>query len=133
MAFVVDNSVVIGWLLPAQATAYTRRMLERVRREQIFVPSLWPIELANVMIVRQRRGAITSAQVHTALQRVQRLKFAVDIQPLAPETLFAVGERHGLSAYDAAYLELAQRRGIPLATGDAALRRAARTAGVFLA
>lgn len=133
MAFVVDNSVVIGWLLPAQATAYTRRILARVRREQIVVPSLWPVELANVMIVRQRRGAMTAAQIHAALQRIQRLGVSVDGEPVAPENLFAVGERHGLSAYDAAYLELAQRRGIPLATGDVGLKRAACAAGVFLA
>jgi predicted nucleic acid-binding protein len=133
VAFVVDNSVVIGWLLPAQATAYTRRVLERVRREQIIVPSLWPVELANVMIVRKRRGAMTAAQIHAALQRVQKLRVAVDGEAVTPESLFAVGERHGLSAYDAAYLELAQRRGIPLATGDDGLKRAARAAGVFLA
>lgn len=133
MAFVVDNSVVVGWMLPAQATAYTRRILERVRREQIIVPSLWPIELANVMIVRKRRGAMTAAQIHGALRRIQQLKVAVDSEPIAPESLFAIGERHGLTAYDAAYLELAQRRGIPLATADNGLQRAARAAGVFLA
>lgn len=130
MAFVVDNSVVMGWLLPAQATAYTRRILQRVRREQMIVPSLWSVELANVMIVRQRRGAMTAAQVHGALQRVQRLKIAIDSERVAPANLVAIGERHGLSAYDAAYLELAQRRGIPLATEDDQLKRAARAAGV---
>lgn len=132
MAFVVDNSVVIGWLLPTQATAYTRRILDRVRREEIVVPSLWPVELANVMIVRRRRGAMTPAQIHAALQRVQRLKIAVDGEPVTAESLFAIGERHQISAYDAAYLELAQRRGIRLATGDDRLKRAARAAGVFL-
>jgi len=76
---------------------------------------------------------MTAAQIHAALQRVQRIRIAVDGGPVAPDNLFAVGERHGLSAYDAAYLELAQRRGIPLATGDDGLKRAARAAGVFLA
>jgi predicted nucleic acid-binding protein len=133
VAFVVDNSVVIGWLVPAQATAYTRRILERVRREQVVVPSLWPVELANVMIVRRRRAAMTPAQIHSALQRIQRLRIAVDGAAVSPESLFSIGERHGLSAYDAAYLELAQRRGIPLATGDDRLKLAARAAGVSLA
>ena len=132
MALVVDASVAIGWLLPAQATSYTRHVLERVKREQIVVPVLWSIEVVNVLLVRRRRGALSATQADALLHRLERLKIAVDSYPLSSAVIFALGEEHGLSSYDATYLELAQRRGLPLATRDTLLQRAARAAGVTL-
>ncbi len=121
MALVTDNSVVIGWFVPSQATAYTRRCNRRARREAVLVPALWETEFANVMLVLAKRKILP-----------RHLPLTVDREPVAPRDLFILGERHDISTYDAAYLELAVRRGVPLATQDERLARAAAAAGVLM-
>lgn len=133
MAIVVDNSVVVGWLLPTQATAYTRRILERVRRERPIVPSLWVPEIANALLTALRRGMLRRAEVFGLLRQIEKFSIEVDYSPLALRSVVELGERHRLTAYDATYLELAVRRGLPLATRDTRLARAARAAGVPIA
>lgn len=131
MALVVDNSVVAGWLVSSQASPYTRRIAALADREAFVVPSLWTSEVANVLLTFVRRGGLAVSQAAAIVRRLERLRIEVDGAQIAPRVLFDLGERHRLSAYDAAYLELAQRRGVPLATRDAALARAARAAGLF--
>ncbi len=133
MAFVLDNSVIVAWFIPDQANDYTRRMDRRAEREQPLVPALWESEFANVMTVLLRRRVLARHQAVAILSRAERLQLAVDRAAVLPRALFELTERHGISAYDAAYLELAQRRGLPLATRDANLAGAARVAGVPLA
>lgn len=132
MAFVTDNSVVVAWLIPDQSNDYTRRMDRRAAREQPVVPALWETEFANVMTVLLRRGVLARHQTDAILKRVERLQLAIDRTAVVPRALFEIAEQHGISAYDAAYLELAQRRGLPLATRDAKLARAAADAGVLM-
>ena len=133
MAFVLDNSVIVAWFISAQANDYTRRMDRRAEREQPVVPALWEVEFANVIAVLTRRGALTRQPAAAILSRAERLQLEVDRGAVAPRALFELTERHGISAYDASYLELAARRGLPLATRDANLVRAAHSAGVTLA
>lgn len=133
MALVLDNSVLVGWFVPEQANDYTRRIAQRARREDLFVPALWEVEFANVMAMLSRRRALPPHQVAAILSRAIRLDLQIDRNPVSPRSLFAITERLGVSAYDAAYLELAERRGLPLATRDASLAGAARAAGVPLA
>jgi len=133
VALVLDNSVLVAWLVPEQANDYTRRIARRTQREDLIVPALWEVEFANVMTVMWRRRALERHQVAGILTRAARLGLQIDRNPVSPHALFAIAERHGISAYDAAYLELAERRGLPLATRDASLARAARAAGVPLA
>jgi len=133
MAFVADNSVIIAWFISAQANDYTRRMDRRAEREQPVVPALWEVEFANVLAVLMRREALTRHQAAAILSRAERLRLEVDRGAVQPRVLFEFTERHGTSAYDATYLELAVRRGLPLATRDANLVRAARSARVTLA
>ncbi len=132
MALVTDNSVVIGWFVPSQATAYTRRCNRRARREAVLVPALWETEFANVMLVLARRKILPRHQATAAFHHAERLPLTVDREPVAPRDLFILGERHDISTYDAAYLELAVRRGVPLATQDERLARAAAAAGVLM-
>jgi predicted nucleic acid-binding protein len=132
VAFALDNSVLIGWFVPSQANAYTRRCNRRARRESVFVPALWEVEFANVLRVLVGRKILSRHQAETAFRYAARLPLTVDREPVAPRRLFELGERHGISAYDAAYLELAERRGVPLATRDARLARAAHAAGLHL-
>ncbi len=130
MAFVPDNSVIVAWFIPNQANDYTRRMDRRAEREQPVVPALWEAEFANVMTVLLRRGVLARHQADSILSRAERLQLAVDRAAVLPRALFELTERYGISAYDGAYLELARRRGLPLATRDANLARAARAAGI---
>jgi len=132
MAFVLDNSVIIAWFIPDQANDYTRRIDRRAEREQPLVPALWEVEFANVMAALLRRQVLARHQAAAILSRAERLELGVDRAAVSPRALFELTDRHGISAYDAAYLELAARRGLPLATRDANLARAARAAGVFL-
>ncbi|MBM3359249.1 MAG: type II toxin-antitoxin system VapC family toxin [Betaproteobacteria bacterium] len=132
MAFVSDNSVIVAWLIPDQANDYTRRMDRRAAREQPVVPALWEPEFANVITVLVRRGVLARHHADAILSRVERLQLAVDRAAVLPRALFELADRHGISAYDAAYLELAQRRGLPLATRDTRLARVARAAGMLL-
>ena len=133
MAFVLDNSVIVAWFVRDQANDYTRRMGRRAEREQPLVPALWEVEFANVMMVLLRRRVLARHQAAAILSRAERLELEVDRAAVSPSGLFALTNRNSISAYDAAYLELAARRGLPLATRDATLARAARAAGVRLA
>ena len=132
MALVIDASVLVAWFVPSQATDYARRVARRVRVEDVVVPAILEIEFANTMLVLKRRRMLPPHAVESALSRAARLDFKVDREPVAPRELYALGERHGISAYDAAYLELALRCALPLATRDTSLARAARSAGVLL-
>lgn len=132
MAVVVDASVTMAWCFEDEATAATDAVLDRVAGEGAVVPALWVSEVANVLVVAERRRRITEAQSRQLLGLVQQLPIDVDPFPVDPAALVAVGRQHGLSAYDAGYLLLAERLGAPLATLDADLARACRSAGVTL-
>ena len=132
MALVLDNSVLAGWFVPNQASPYTRRVAKLAEREMVMVPALWRIEFTNVMLVLERRRRLSHHEIAAILQRSTRLVFTADHEAVSPPALFALAEQHSISAYDASYLELAIRRGLPLATRDASLARAARAAGVLL-
>lgn len=133
VALVLDNSVLVGWFVQEQANDYTRRIAQRARREELFVPALWEAEFANVMAVLARRRALPRHRVAVILGQAARLGLQIDRQPVPPRALFEIAERHGISAYDAAYLELAARRSVPLATRDELLAGAAHASGVVIA
>ena len=132
MAVVIDASVAVAWFVPSQASNYADRIASRTRHEALVVPSLWEAEFANVMTVLLRRRVLARHQVASVLAKAERLNLVIDRDVAAARALFALAEQHGISAYDATYLELAQRRGLPLATRDANLARAGRAAGVLL-
>jgi predicted nucleic acid-binding protein len=98
----------------------------------VYVPALWETEFANVMLTLAKRRILSRHQATAAFHHAARLPLTVDREPVAPQELFMLGERHGISTYDAAYLELAVRQGLPLATQDERLARAAATAGVLM-
>jgi len=132
--FVVDNSVVMAWCFEDEASTYTEGVLDQLRGTQALVPVIWPLEAANVLLIAERRDRLTEAQAAHFPQLLQGLPILVaeaDVaRTLGP--ILAVGRAHRLSAYDAAYLELAARQGLPLATQDSRLRKAAGNAGVAL-
>jgi predicted nucleic acid-binding protein len=127
---VVDACVSAAWFLPEEATPYTEAALLATVDREVHVPALWLLEVGNLLLSAQRRRRITDAKRRELVALAQALRLHVDREPVAMTTLDDLASRHALSAYDAAYLELALRRSLPLATHDAALLRAMATAGV---
>ena len=132
--FVVDNSVVMAWCFEDEASTYTEGVLDQLRGTQALVPVIWPLEAANVLLIAERRDRLTEAQAAHFAQLLQGLPILVEEADVARTLgpILAVGRAHRLTAYDAAYLELAARQGLPLATQDSRLRKAAGNAGVAL-
>ncbi len=132
MAFVLDNSVVCGWFIENQASAYGDAIARQLQDERAAVPAVWELELANVLRTACLRQRMTAQHAQTALAQIVSLPIDVDRQGAPPAELLALALRFGLSSYDAAYLELALRLQIPLATVDGPLRDAALASGVGL-
>jgi predicted nucleic acid-binding protein len=134
VTFVLDASVTLAWFHKDERTPATDELLDRAPTSSIWVPSHWPIEVANAFQQGVRRKRITIAHRDAALATLALLPVAVD-----PETgihawsaTLDLSTRFTLTVYDATYLELALRRGLPLATLDRELRAAASAAGVPL-
>ncbi len=124
MPFVLDASIVHDWAFDElHPTANAAR--ERLRTESAVAPSLWWFEVRNGLVMAERRGRVTEQQTARFLREILRLAITLDSSPNETSVL-ALARRHRLTVYDAAYLELAVRASLPLATLDAALARAAR-------
>ncbi len=128
MAFVADNSVIIGWFIPSQASPLTRKALRMSRREH--VPALWQSEFSNVLVGLERRGLIPGHQVDAIVARVERFGLKIHDPFASISPLIGLMRARGIKAYDASYLHLAASLGAPLYTRDESLRAAARSAGL---
>jgi predicted nucleic acid-binding protein len=134
-AFVADASVAVGWVHPAQATAQTGAMLDAMADGALLeVPAIWPLEVANALTVLVRRRKLTAHERETGLGWFRGLPVRIDheMASAAFSRLAELAVLYRLSVYDAAYLELAQRRQLSLACKDGPLRSAAKQAGVTL-
>ncbi|HET6804445.1 MAG TPA: type II toxin-antitoxin system VapC family toxin [Frateuria sp.] len=131
---VLDASFVFPWLFEDEATPAADAMLALVGARGAVVPTLWHTEIANGLGIAERRNRITEAEVREAIGLLDALPLVADETRPAQvfDTLLHLMRTHRLTAYDATYLELALRRGLPLATSDGALRRAAQASGVEL-
>lgn len=127
MPFVVDASVAASWLLPDEQRA--RAAYARLEHDDAVTPALFWLEMRNLFLMNERRGRIDATMTDRALALLAALPITLDSAPDGP-AIMALARRHRLSAYDAAYLELAQRLNVPLATLDAALQAAARAEDV---
>lgn len=133
MVWVLDASLALAWALPDKHSAAAEQAVERIGREDsLSVPALWWYEIANALTRTRRQARLSEADSLRALETYARLPLETDPSPDADLAwrLHSLAVEHGLSAYDAAYLELAQRRGAVLLTVDARLGRAASHAGV---
>jgi predicted nucleic acid-binding protein len=131
MPFVLDNSVVTGWYLADQSNAYTESIAILLENDKALVPALWQLELANVLKTTCTRGKLSLDAARQILDALGLLPIDIDTSPAPGQRqLFELAMRHQLSSYDAAYLELALRYGMPLATQDQQLKAAAIAAGV---
>lgn len=130
MAFVLDNSVVSGWYISNQTTAYTEAVAARLLEEQAHAPLLWQLEFANVLRTLCKRGALDAQGAHEVIEQIAALPIVIDREMPGPAAILSLALRYDLTSYDAAYLELALRLQLPVATQDAALMEAARASGV---
>jgi predicted nucleic acid-binding protein len=132
--FVLDGSVTLVWGFEDEDDTYATAILDRMPDLQAHVPSLWPLEVANALLVGERRGRTTAAHAARFLTILGSFPILVDEETVArawAETMHRA-RAHNLSAYDAAYLELAIRLGLPLASLDEKLKAAASAVGVPL-
>ena len=134
MSLVLDTSATLAWVYSEETTAAVVEVFARLNERGAWVPGFWKLEVANILGMGARRGRHDVTFRDATLADLALLPIAVD-----PETerhawgaTARLADRHKLTVYDAAYLELAQRRGLPLATLDGELRKAAVTEGVVL-
>jgi predicted nucleic acid-binding protein len=132
--FVLDASSVLAWCFEDEGGPEADALIERVAAQGAAVPGLWSLEIANGLVTGERRGRVKPAESAAFVAMIEELPIVADGATGARalhETL-SLAREHRLSAYDAAYLELAMRLGLPLATGDRNLKAAAERAGVVL-
>ncbi|MDE2762379.1 MAG: type II toxin-antitoxin system VapC family toxin [Gemmatimonadota bacterium] len=132
-SFVLGCSVAVAWLLEDERVPGADALLDRLERGgQAVVPGLWRLELGNVLAGAERRGRIGATGIARCLGLLARLPIATDrhTEERALREILELARRDYLTTYDAVYLELAMRRGLPLATLGRSLARAARRAGV---
>lgn len=134
MSLVLDSSIALAWLYSDEASAATQEVFDTVLAEQAWVPSLWRLEVANSLQVGIRRGRISREFRDASLADLALLPIAVDPETdtFAWSATLRLAERYQLTLYDAAYLELAQRLNLPLATLDQQLRAAGGILGLAL-
>ncbi len=131
-SIVIDTSVVMSWCFQDEANLYADNVLDSMESQKALVPSIWPLEVGNVLLVAERRKRLSETDSARFLSLISQLPIVVE--PESPERMLAeilsLARKHGLSSYDASYLDLAIREGLPIATMDKALIRAAQNADV---
>jgi len=124
--FVVDNSVVMSWCFKDETNNYADKILDRLIEEAAVVPSVWPLEVANVLLAAERQRRLSESDSIRFLTLLSQLPITVEHErPEIMKDLLALGRENDLSSYDASYLNLAMKKGLPLATLDNKLIKAA--------
>jgi predicted nucleic acid-binding protein len=132
LSLVLDSSMCLAWCFEDERSPKVLGVIDRVIEEGAIVPRLWRYEIGNGLLMAQRRQRLDAARRTDLLATLDAFEIAEDHEPEGDpwQATVRLADLHTLTVYDAAYLELAQRRRLPLATLDAALQRAAATAGV---
>lgn len=134
MGYVLDASVTLAWCFADEATENITALLNKLELEKALVPAIWPLEVGNILLAAARRKRITYADIAQFLEMLNSINIEIDIETIHKsfhETL-SLAHSEGLTTYDAAYLELAMRTGLPLATKDKQLQDAGLRLGVQL-
>lgn len=132
--FVVDNSVIMAWCFKDETNTYADQILDGLVHATGFVPAIWPLEVCNVLLVAERKKRISEAGSARFITLLAELPIVVEQE--SPERMtkeiFAIARKHKLSSYDASYLDLAMRKGLPIATLDNNLLAAAKRSKVTI-
>jgi predicted nucleic acid-binding protein len=131
-SLVLDGSITIAWFMPDERTAGTQRVLDQVTQEGAAVPALWCLEVGNTLLLAARRRRISPDDCATAITTLEELPIETDSETASQawDATFQLAGQFRLTLYDACYLELAQRRNLPLATLDRDLRAAGDALGI---
>jgi predicted nucleic acid-binding protein len=130
--FVVDASMTLSWCFGDEATPHSRAVLSALQTTYAVVPALWPFEIANGLAIAERRKRISRAQIAEFLETLRRLPIQMEWRESVwqCQAILQLAREHGLTAYDAAYLDLARRERLSLATLDHALQEIGIALGV---
>jgi len=125
--FVVDNSIVMSWCFQDEANQYADAVLDSLSETTALVPSIWPLEVINILLVAERRMRISEADSVRFRTLLSQLPIVVEYERTEQvmNDILALARVKKLSSYDASYLDLAMRKGLPLATLDKKLKQAA--------
>jgi len=130
--FVVDNSVVMAWCFQDETSQYADAILDSLEVFKAIVPSIWPLEVGNVLLVAERRKRLSEADSARFIALLTELPIMIEQE--SPERMMreilALAREHQISSYDASYLDLAMRKGVPIATLDDGLIKAAELSQV---
>ncbi|GJL69828.1 MAG: twitching motility protein PilT [Nitrospirales bacterium] len=132
MPFVLDSSVALAWVLPDEANPQLDDVCDRMADDIALVPPVWPLEIGNVLLIAVKRGRLTARDVSLLITELCALPVEIDATSTerALEETVSLARKYEITTYDASYLELAKRRGMPLATLDTKLRQACRLAKI---
>ena len=133
--FVLDNSVSMRWLLESNKKSdqvYAESVLKSLIDSEALIPNLWHLEASNVLLGAEKRKEVGTGEVERFISQLENLPLRVDASTYQQSLnrIMVLARSYKLSSYDAAYLELALREGLPLATLDRGMIKAARKAGV---
>jgi len=130
--FVIDNSVVMSWCFKDETSKYTDAMLDYLEQATAYVPAIWPLEVSNVLLVAERRKRLSQSDSSRFISLL--LELPIIVEPESPERMLseilALAREYKLSSYDASYLDLAMRKGLPIATTDKNIITAAKRSSV---
>jgi predicted nucleic acid-binding protein len=130
--FVIDNSVVMSWCFKDETSKYTDAMLDYLEQATAYVPAIWPLEVSNVLLIAERRKRLSQSDSSRFISLL--LELPIIVEPESPErmlsTILALAREYKLSSYDASYLDLAMRKGLPIATTDKNIIAAAKRSRV---
>lgn len=131
---VVDASVALAWCFPDETNAAADRILAELEKYTLLIPAIWPLEIVNAVLVGARSHRLREPEAQRFLELLQSLPLMEDTEPVSESAIrvYPLARKYDLSAYDAAYLELAARRNASLATVDKKLRKAAERAGLSI-
>lgn len=130
-SLVIDCSAAIPWFFDNEANPWSEGLLDALPRFALHVPALWHLEFANVLLTAQRHKRIAATDTRGLLARAAHLPLTTDGRVVPLVEIAGLAEAHGITTYDAAYLELAARLKCPLATQDKALAKAAKRLGLL--
>ncbi len=130
-AIVLDNSVVLSWCLQDEKDPLAEHAMDRAIKHGAVVPGIWWYELRNALVMNERRGRLSATDTAATLADLRQLRISVD-QWHDESTAISLARTHDLSIYDAAYLEVALRRTLPIASLDRRLRQAAAALNITI-
>ena len=135
MSFVLDASVTLAWCFHDETTPVTTFLLEQLETESAYVPELWALEVGNILLAAEKRQRISYAKITEFIALIENLNIITDHETSSRglREILSLAHSEKLTTYDATYLELSMRLGVPLATKNQQLQQAAKKLGVTLA